>query len=880
MNVNEKVSIEICCGCSACADVCPVNAITMGYDARWQLYPQISDACIHCGKCVNVCPQLKAKPANKEDAVGFAVVAPDEVRIESSSGGVFPIIARHILKEGGYVAGAVFDENWAVKHIVSDDIADIVRMQHSKYVQSQTAGIYKDVARLLKEGKTVLFTGTPCQVAAIRNFTGDKYDNLLTVDILCHGVPSPKVWEYYLNENFDKSQIKDIIFRNKRHRNANPTSVTFILKSGREVYSEFFDNAYVNAFLGNISERSSCFRCRFAVFPRVGDISIGDFWGAKTTQTKIDYEKGCSVLFLNNTKGESIWERVKTEFKTIEKYDNTTLMSWNRNKVELKHNKRYSELVSAIEKNHSLRTAVNKVKDERYDVGLFGIIPNSNYGGLITYYALYEYVRSLGYSVLMIHQPGYNAGVYKVTHATKFFEENCTLSEIYKPKDLYQLNDKVDMFLLGSDQVWNYSLFHCWYENLYFDFVDKKKKKIAYAASFGHDRHTVDQDRKGLVSALIKEFDHIGVRETDGVALTDDLYHKHSVAVCDPVFLLDIENYKRLAEKARVKNAGKYVGAYIIEPNNWVLDIIKRVVDHLKIGNVNFTDGNMNAFDRKSKYFYDKKLPLVNDASIENWLHMILNAEFVITDSFHCSCFCIMFHKPFIVVQPRWALSRLNTLMETYGLQNRWLRISSIKEFALQEEWFADLPKGIDAIAQEQREHGRQWLQRALSSSKTVLPNYGMSAANAKVRVEDYFFFLLQKREDYILILSSAKPSNAVINRIDFKCKLSYIKGVIDEKKAYLMIYDFSKGVLVQMNEEIIDHAYQTANKKLLCIVNALVRKVNKIYVNEGENFSVTEVDPESAAVISIYSKTEGRIIDSFNVFLENNVAMIKRKSN
>ena len=146
MNVNEKVSIEICCGCSACADVCPVSAITMGYDARWQLYPQISDACIHCGKCVNVCPQLKAKPANREDAVGFAVVAPDEVRIESSSGGVFPIIARHILKEGGYVAGAVFDETWAVKHIVSDDIADIVRMQHSKYVQSQTAGIYKDVA--------------------------------------------------------------------------------------------------------------------------------------------------------------------------------------------------------------------------------------------------------------------------------------------------------------------------------------------------------------------------------------------------------------------------------------------------------------------------------------------------------------------------------------------------------------------------------------------------------------------------------------------------------------------------------------------------------------------------------------------------------------
>ena len=830
MNVNEKVSTSLCCGCSVCADACPVKAINMSYDKDWHLYPEVDSSCINCGKCLSVCPQYQEKP-NNEEPIGYAVAAPDDVRMESSSGGVFYILAKYIIDNGGYVAGAVFDEQWQVKHILSNSLGDIVRMQHSKYVQSQTAGIYSEVLAKLKEGVTILFTGTPCQVAALRNFVGDKEYPLFVADILCHGVPSPKVFEYYLNENFDKSQIKNIIFRDKRHRNAAPSSITFVLKSGITVYSEYFDNSYTSAFSGGISDRTSCASCKFAVFPRVGDISMGDFWGAKTVETKIDTTRGISCVFLNNEKGKSLWQAVSSNFETIENYDNATLMSWNRNKVELIPSKRYRELVSAIEKNNSLRIAVSDIKNDKYDIGLFGIIPNSNYGGLITYYALYEYVRSLGYSVLMIHEPAYNNGVYSITHATNFFKEYCNLSEVYKPSDLYKLNEKVDTFLLGSDQVWNYSLFHCWYENLYFDFVSPAKKKIAYAASFGHDRHTVDQDRKGLVSALLKEFDYIGVRERDGVTLTNQLYGKGSVAVCDPVFLLDLEKYRRLAGKARIKNTGRYVGSYIIEPADFKLDVVSKVVNYLQCGNVNFTDGNMSVFAKKSKAFHDRHMPIVSDASIENWLDMIINAEFVITDSFHCSCFCIMFNKPFIVIQQRWALSRLQTLIDTYDIQNRWLRISSVDEFTINEEWFNPLPDNTEKILSQQREFGRTWLKNALISSKTVTFNESFTPLNDKVRVEDYFFFMMQNRQDYILILSSAKPSSTLINRIDFKCKLSYLGKNVDEKKAFLMLYDYSADKLLIENSDVIDFSYKTANKTIMSIVNVPNKRINKIYI-------------------------------------------------
>ena len=876
MNVNEKVSTSLCCGCSACADVCPVKAIKMGYDKDWHLYPEVDNSCINCGKCLSVCPQYQEKPKN-EEPIGYAVAAPDDVRMESSSGGVFYILAKYIIDNGGYVAGAVFDEQWQVKHILSNSLSDIARMQHSKYVQSQTAGIYSEVLAKLKEGVTVLFTGTPCQVAALRNFVGDKEYPLFVADILCHGVPSPKVFEYYLNENFDKSQIKDIIFRNKRHRNAAPSSITFVLKSGKTVYSEYFDNSYADAFLSNIAERSSCLNCKFAVFPRVGDISMGDFWGAKTVETKIDTTRGISCVFLNNEKGKSLWQVVSSNFETIENYDNATLMSWNRNKVELSHNKRHLELVPAINKYNSLRTSISHIKDDKYDIGLFGIIPNSNYGGLITYYALYEYVHSLGYSVLMIHEPAYNSEVYTITHATNFFNEYCNLSEVYKPADLYKLNDRVDTFLLGSDQVWNYSLFHCWYENLYFDFVSPAKKKIAYAASFGHDRHTVDQDRKGLVSAFLKEFDYIGVRERDGVTLTNQLYNKNSDVVCDPVFLLNLEKYKQLADKARVKNTGRYVGTYIIEPADFKLDVVNKVVDYLKCGNVNFTDGNMSVFAKKSKAFHDRHMPIVSDASIENWLNMIINAEFVITDSFHCSCFCIMFNKPFIVIQQRWALSRLQTLIDTYGIQNRWLRISSVDEFVINKEWFKPLPDDTEKIFSQQREFGRTWLKNALLSSKTVSLNNAFTPLNDKVRIEDYFFFMMQNRANYILVLSSSKPSNGLINKIDFKCKLSYLNIKIDESKPFMMLYDYSEDKLVTENSDIIDYTYQTANKKIMCVVNAAHKRINKIYINEDDRYDLTEASSDAGAVISIYSKTLGKIVDSFSVVLSGAVPVIKR---
>ncbi|MCD8373480.1 MAG: polysaccharide pyruvyl transferase family protein [Clostridia bacterium] len=883
MNVNDKVSINLCCGCGACADICPVNAIDLNCNSPlWHLYPEINDKCINCGKCISVCPQLKAKPENNPSPSGYAVVAEDEVRKESSSGGVFYILADKIIQKGGYVAGAVFDENFVVKHIITDSIEGVKRMQHSKYVQSNASGIYKSSEQILKDGGLLLFTGTPCQVAALKSYLGKDYPNLITVDILCHGTPSPRVFEQYLNENFDKSQIKDIIFRNKNHRKGATTCITFVMKSGEELYSEYFDNSYTDAFFHDIAGRPICFECKYAEFPRVGEISMGDFWGAKNAETAIDYQNGISCVFVNNPKGEELWKEVENQFKTVEKqHSNKTLMSWNRNKVKLSHNQNYRQLPRFIKKYNSLSSAVDVIKNDKYEVGVFGVVMNPNYGGLITYYALYETISSMGYRTVLINKPTYNKDSKAVTHSTIFFNKYCNVTKQYTPDELSKLNANIDTFVLGSDQVWNYRLFHCWYNNLYFDFVDFDKKKIAYAASFGLDRHVPDADRVGQVSALFKEFDYIGVRENKGVDILKKNYGVVSDCVLDPVFLLNKEKYIQIAEKASVAKKTKvkpYIGCYIIEPaNEYRVEVVKAVCKYKQMEPIIITDGNMSVFDKKNEFLKKHGLAAEKNATIEDWLNIIINADFVITDSFHASSFCIIFNKPFIVLQERWALSRLQTLMDTFSLHNRWLKISDISEFSISDEWFEPLPDSVGETLQELKQKNRLWLRNSIEGSKTIEKYSAFEPLFAKDRAEDYFFFLLKNRKDYVLIVSSGNFDGNIYSKIDFKCKLSYLDLNEYTGKAFALIYDFSKGKLQFRGGKTAGIAYNTGDKEIRCLADNNYEGINNIYVS-GSPRRVAKLDTKAGVTVSIYSKTKGTILDSFKVYLDDNIAKIKRQ--
>ena len=455
MNVVDFVKGEKCTGCGACIAACPKDALLLSCnDADWHLHPKIDrNKCIECAKCVKICPAQSDKVQEDFVPFGYAAVAEDGVRLHSASGGIFYLLAKWFLSKKGYVAGAAYGDGMSVKHVVVSDMAGLEAIRGSKYVQSDASGVYREVKCLLDKGKRLLFSGTPCQVAGLKNYLGCDYPKLVCVDILCHGVPSPRVFEKYLNDNFDIKQVKNVIFRNKLHRNGHPGSLTVVLDDGREFYSEYFDNSYYDAFLGNLSERESCSDCKYCEFPRVGDISLGDFWGAKTVDTRIDYDRGCSVVIVNSEKGQKYFAKVKGDFKTAEQYPIETLMSWNRNKRTLPLHQNRARLVPMIKENSSLRSAVDALLSKKYDVGVFGVTMNPNFGGLITYWALYEAVKSMGYTTALIARPINSLDSKDVTHSTEFFKKHCDTTEQLEAARLGELNGRIDRFVLGSDQV-------------------------------------------------------------------------------------------------------------------------------------------------------------------------------------------------------------------------------------------------------------------------------------------------------------------------------------------------------------------------------------------------------------------------------------------
>lgn len=307
----KNLPTKLCTGCSACADRCPKHCIVMKSDATGFLYPHIDiSTCIECGLCEKVCPVLTMHEETPPLAVYAGRNIDAEVVKESSSGGIFTLLAMHTLAVGGVVFGAMFDKDWNVVHGYIMDEKELPRLRGSKYVQSRIGAAYIDAERFLKKGKQVLFSGTPCQVAGLKSFLGKQYDNLVAVDFICHGVPSPKVWKKYLKD-FIKSDdiliqqaaIKGISFRDKRlgWREYCLTISMELFDKGKikknVCHSESSStNLFIKGFLSNLYLRNSCYQCPFKSWRNKSDITIADAWGIETVAPQLNDDKGYSLI--------------------------------------------------------------------------------------------------------------------------------------------------------------------------------------------------------------------------------------------------------------------------------------------------------------------------------------------------------------------------------------------------------------------------------------------------------------------------------------------------------------------------------------------------------------------------------------------------------
>lgn len=307
-----------CSGCHACQNACPSKCITMKEDEQGFLYPDINtDKCVNCGICERVC-HMKQTNNTRIPAKAYAGWNKDlRERMNSSSGGMFVAIAKQVIAEGGTVYGAAFDKEYNVNHVRVDTLDGLEALQTSKYVQSLIGNCYAEAKDDLDNGKRVLFTGTPCQIAGFKAFLRKDYDNLICQDIMCHGVPSPKFWRKYLKE-LKPGKITDIQFRDKS-KGWHGYRVR-IDGENCHVFDEFNKNTYMRAFIADASLRPSCYECHYKHLQFAGDYVLADFWGVSEVFPELDDDKGTSLILINSEKGEKIISSLK-EFADIKEVD-------------------------------------------------------------------------------------------------------------------------------------------------------------------------------------------------------------------------------------------------------------------------------------------------------------------------------------------------------------------------------------------------------------------------------------------------------------------------------------------------------------------------------------------------------------------------------
>lgn len=324
MELKKIIESKRCLGCGACINICKLNALSMQFDEKGFEYPQLDEKkCVECNQCFGVCPAVSTnvktiKHEAKRDKVYSARIKDNEIRMKSSSGGLFYALSEYILKNNGYICGVVWNQDFSVKHICSKNTKDRDAMMQSKYIQSDTSKTFYEVREHLLNGKMVLFTGTPCQCAGLRLFLGSiSTDNLFIMDVLCGGNVSPGFFKNYINyiEKKKKGKALSICFRTKKigwkQHHIRVTLNNTVYEGARKEDEPFF---YL--YLGKQIIRDSCFDCGFASIKRVSDLTVGDFWGINDPE--IDDDRGISFVMLNSSKGEFLFNNVSEELN-IEK---------------------------------------------------------------------------------------------------------------------------------------------------------------------------------------------------------------------------------------------------------------------------------------------------------------------------------------------------------------------------------------------------------------------------------------------------------------------------------------------------------------------------------------------------------------------------------
>ena len=779
MNNINILNRKECTGCSVCSQVCPHNCIEMIETKEGFHYPVVDEKlCTDCGLCVKKCHALNDNFKTDFNQEFYDVRANDEIRMKSSSGGMFTLLADYVLENGGFVCGASWTEDWlGVKHIIIEDKKDLDKLRGSKYVESSLGNIFSEIKKLLNENKLVLFTGAPCQVSALNFYLGKDYENLITVDLLCNSVVPQKVWRKYLRETFNDNDIKDIeyiAFRNKNKFGWDPAHGIYVRFKYGEYVSYGINNLYLELFLRHISVKEECLHCKYRKFERAGDITIGDYWGVEDND-----DKGVSLVLVNSIKGKEVFKKINQsnfKYKRVYNVSNGGLENIFGNSFV---NRKY--FFKNID-NDNFEVLYNN--STKFDIGLVGFWFAGNYGAILTYYALYKLLQNEGFSIAVINTNTLNKDTKDfiivngigIEFAKKYYEYIIDYYDDYNA--LKNLNNECDIFITASDQLWNRNITDFFTtkdtRNIYFlDFVDNDKKKIAVSTSIGDINTFLHNDKSEfiLTKYYLSKFDSISLREKSGADYIKNNFNIDAENILDPVFLLDIKEYKNLINNSTLNENDYKNGGYIF----------------CYFYNVEF-------FIEKAKIIANKLNKKIIVSTLkepaEDWLLLVKNADFIITDGFHGTCFSIIFNKKFICVRNDYYqsdLNRIKDILNKVQLKNRVIpsldmAIDNLK--ILTDNINYDKVHNIINI---EKDLSIKWIKNALNKPKNDF--------NPK---NDVINYLIEKNIEKDIKI------NDLLKFYDEKQNWIKLFGIYNTKE-YLIFYLFGIKISFKMNEERVN---------------------------------------------------------------------------
>lgn len=779
-----------CTGCSACYSACPQNAISIIPDEEGFLVPKIDvEKCSNCGKCDMVCPLNHKNPERKPIAVYAAKHSNEETRLFSSSGGMFSAFAEKIIAENGVVFGAKFNENMEIVHCFTETIEGLADFRGSKYVQSNIGDSYIDAKRFLDSGRQVLFTGTPCQIAGLKSFLQKDYENLLTVDLICYGVPSPLIWKKYLESILAKYKdsvpdlkITKAFFRDKiggwGKYNFSLFAFSKELNQEFEIVSEFTkSNKFLQCFLSRSAHRRSCYDCPFKSLKSSSDITIGDFWGIKNIIPDFYDRNGVSLVLLNSGKGVNVFNNIQSVIS--QKTDYNQILEFNQmlEKSAEESEERKNFYKNIVKNFQSNKHSVNYASPQ---IGVLAPFWQDNYGTILQEFALIEALKLIGYQPTLICPKFHytktkikikilvRALLRQIAKRSLFLGDSLAYLSIKKAclvSKLHYINYKLhcmnyksvckqfnlfiknnipckieisinslaskitskdfDTIIIGSDQVWSPKASLDNIYNYFGEFLGESSIKIM---AYAPSFGTLNWEYTKEQTAKCKDL----LKRFIAISVRES----DGVDKCQKYFnqqathvldptMLLAKNFYE--EKFVETSSDSSVNGFVL---NYILDEDE---ERLKI--INKISNDLNAEAKIINYSESIKKGL-SLPSIDTWLSNFSQSNFVFTDSFHGTIFSIIFNKPFItLLNKKRGDARFLSLLETFNLKDRL--ITSASELT-EEKILAPINwKKVNTILELEREKSLNFLTNTLAEIEPInhvkRPRYSLTRFIGKV---------------------------------------------------------------------------------------------------------------------------------------------------